>query len=59
METANKLIKKGDRDGFLKLPLATVGMWDKLNISGWWGKGFAGFSLTNNNANIKHGPGSS
>lgn len=53
MKTANKLIKKGDREGFLKLPMATAAMWDKLNVSGWWGKGFAGFSLTNNNANIK------
>ena len=53
MKTANKLIKKGDREGFLKLPMATAAVWDELNVSGWWGKGFAGFSLTNNNANIK------
>lgn len=53
MKAANKLIRKGDKEGFLKLPMATAAMWDKLNLPGWWGKGFAGFSLTNNNANIK------
>jgi len=53
MKSANKLIRKGDKEGFLRLPKATAGMWDQLNVPGWWGKGFAGFSLTNNNANIK------
>jgi hypothetical protein len=53
MKAANKLIKKGDREEFLKLSGATPEMWEELNAPGWWGKGFAGFSLTTNNANIK------
>lgn len=53
MKSANKFVRKGDKEGFLNLPMSSAKMWDKLNEPGWWGKGFAGFSLTNNNANIK------
>lgn len=54
MKAANKLIRKNDRAGFLKLPKATPAMWDELTQpKRFCGAGFAGFSLTNNNANIR------
>jgi len=53
MKSANRLIKKGDREGFLKLDMATPEMWEKLIVRSWCGQGFASFSLTNNNANMR------
>ncbi|MBB6271835.1 putative DNA binding CopG/RHH family protein [Pedobacter cryoconitis] len=54
MKSANRYIKKGDKAGFLSMRLATVEMWTELttpNVMGYIG--FASFSLSNNNANIK------
>ncbi|MBE9598692.1 DUF3560 domain-containing protein [Pedobacter sp. MC2016-24] len=55
MKDANKLLKKNDREEFLKLPYATEKMWDELtnpaphirNI------GFASYKFSNNGANIR------
>lgn len=53
MKSANRMIKNGDREGFLKLDMATPEMWEKLIVPSWCGRGFASFSLTNNNANMR------
>lgn len=53
MKSANKLIKKNDREGFLKLDMATPEMWEELIVRSWCGQGFPSFSLTNNNANMR------
>lgn len=53
MKTSNKLIRKNDQEAFLKLKFATPKMWQELTQPKFGGLGFAGFSLTNNNANIK------
>lgn len=54
MKSANKCIRNQDREAFLKLPMATAATWDELTQpKRFGGMGFAGFSLTNNNANIR------
>ncbi len=53
MKTANKLIRNNDEAAFLKLKFATPKMWQELTKPKFGGLGFAGYSLTNNNANIK------
>ena len=54
MKAANKCIRNNDREAFLKLPLATASLWVELTQPRrFGGMGFAGFSLTNNNANIR------
>lgn len=53
MKAANKCIRSKDKETFLKLPHATEALWDEVNKVGVMGsKGFAGFELRNNNANI-------
>lgn len=54
MKSANKCLRKGDKDGFLKLEPATEALWNELSQSSpGYGKGFPHFSLSNNNANIR------
>lgn len=54
MKAANKCLKKGDKEGFLKLPLGTIALWEELNVvDRVHGKGFASFELTNNSTNIR------
>lgn len=54
MKTANKCLKKDDKEAFLKLELGTESLWEQLNIvDSLHGKGFPHFKLTNNNANIR------
>ena len=53
MRAANKCLRKKDREGFLKLDFASAELWTKLINPEWGGVGFAAYSLTNNNANIK------
>jgi len=54
MKFANKYIKKNDKDSFLKMPLATAKMWeDLITPNGVGHMGFAHYSLSNNNANIR------
>ncbi len=54
MKAANQCLRKGDKDGFLKLELATESLWEELNPpNSVYGKGYPRFSLSNNNANIK------
>ena len=55
MKGANKCIKKKDNAAFLKLPFATDHLWEQLNTPDYMGRiGFAAYSLTNNNANIRN-----
>ncbi|WP_113638526.1 DUF3560 domain-containing protein [Nubsella zeaxanthinifaciens] len=54
MKSANRYIKKKDKDGFLKIANATEKLWEELttpNVMGYIG--FASYSLSNNNANIR------
>lgn len=53
VKAANKAVRKNDREGFLRLKFGTAEMWEELITPQYWGKGFAGHVLTNNNANIK------
>ena len=53
MRAANKCLRKKDREGFLKLDFASPELWTKLMNPEWGGVGFAPYSLSNNNANIK------
>lgn len=54
MKAANRCIKKQDKEAFLKLPNSTESLWGELNKPDKvFGRGFASFSLTNNNANIR------
>ena len=54
MKAANKCLKKGDKDGFLKLQFGTLELWEQLNVvDRLHGKGFPSFKLTNNSANIR------
>ncbi|UOE52257.1 DUF3560 domain-containing protein [Mucilaginibacter sp. P25] len=54
MKSSNKCLRKGDKECFLKLEAASEYLWDELNkTSPGYGKGFAHFSLSNNNANIR------
>jgi hypothetical protein len=53
VKAANKLVRKNDQEGFLKLKFAKPGMWEELRTRNWWGVGFGPFVLSNNNANIK------
>lgn len=53
MKAANKCIRTKDREGFLKLPHATLALWEELSKPDVMGDiGFAGYNLQNNNANI-------
>jgi hypothetical protein len=54
MKDANKCIKKQDKEKFLTLDYGTEKLWDKLNTPlSFHGTGYPGYSLTNNNANIR------
>lgn len=54
MKSANRMVKKQDKEGFLKLDGATAQVWDLLNEPDFLGNlGFSPYKLTNNNANIK------
>lgn len=54
MKSANKYIKKNDRESFLKMPLATAKMWEDLTATNGVGHiGFAYYNLSNNSANIR------
>lgn len=53
MKAANRMVKKNDLEGFLKLKFVKAEMWEELTTPEWWGVGFPPFRLTNNNANIK------
>jgi predicted peroxiredoxin len=53
VKAANRMVRKNDREGFLKLKFAKPEMWVELITPQWWGVGFAPYVLTNNNANIK------
>ena len=53
MKAVNKCIRNKDREGFLKLPHATLALWEELSKPDVMGDiGFAAYSLQNNNANI-------
>lgn len=54
MKSANKCLKKGDKESFLKLDYGTEDLWEKLNIPDTFhNRGFASYKLINNNANIR------
>jgi hypothetical protein len=54
MKSANKHIKKNDRESFLKMPHATQKLWEDLITPNLMGHiGFAHYSLGNNGANIR------
>ena len=53
MRAANKCLRKKDREGFLKLDFASAELWTRLLNPEWGGVGFAAYSLSNNNANIR------
>lgn len=54
MKAANKYIRAKDKDGFLTIPGMQEKHWNELTEPGrFGGLGFASFSLTNNNANIR------
>jgi len=53
MRAANKCLRKKDREGFLMLDFASAELWEKLMNPEWGGVGFAAYSLSNNNANIR------
>lgn len=54
MKAANKCLKKGDKEAFLKLEFGTESLWEQLNTVGCvHGKGFPHYKLINNNANIR------
>lgn len=54
MKSANKYIKKKDREGFLSLPNASEKLWREVNTPDVMGGiGFADYKLKNNNANIR------
>ncbi len=54
MKVANKLIRKQDKEGFLKLEGTTEQQWQILNQKDCFENlGYAPFELTNNNANIR------
>ncbi|MDR2275379.1 MAG: DUF3560 domain-containing protein [Sphingobacterium sp.] len=54
MKSANRCLKKNDKKAFLKLPNTSEKTWDLLNTPNVMGDiGFAGYKLTNNNANIR------
>ena len=52
VKAANTLVRKNDREGFMKLKFATAERWVELRVRNWWGYGFAPFVLRNNNASI-------
>lgn len=43
MKAANRMVKKNDLEGFLKLKFAKPEMWEELTTPEWWGVGFALF----------------
>ena len=54
IKAANPLIKKGDKETFLTLPLATEAMWTELTTPGYTGKiGFASYALSYKRAEIR------
>ncbi|WP_461791390.1 DUF3560 domain-containing protein [Pedobacter sp.] len=54
MKSANKCIRKNDKEGFLKLEGATEAIWQMLNTPDHFhGVGYPLYRLTNNNANIR------
>lgn len=55
MKKTNKLIRKGDKDGFLRLQGATEAMWKELTTSdSKWQIGYPRYRLANNNAAIRN-----
>lgn len=54
MKSANRYIRKKDKESFLKMPRASLKLWEDLTTSNVMGYiGFAHFSLSNNSANIR------
>jgi hypothetical protein len=54
MKSANRYIKNNDKKSFLKLPNTTEKLWEELTTPNQMGHiGFAHYSLSNNNANIR------
>ncbi len=54
MKSANKCVKKKDKEGFLKLAFATEAIWNTLNTPDFLDRlGYPSYRLTNNNANIR------
>ncbi|WP_343606254.1 DUF3560 domain-containing protein [Fluviicola sp.] len=54
MKQANVFVRKGNKEGFLKLEWATEETWEQLNKPDCFGGlGFASYKLTNNSANIR------
>lgn len=53
MKAANKLVKKGDRDGLTAMGYSETEISYLLDPKKFGGPGYASFELTNNNANIR------
>ena len=54
MKSANRHIKRNDKESFLKMPHATEKLWQELTTPNVMGHiGFAHYSLSNNSANIR------
>lgn len=51
MKAANQCLRKKDKEGFLKLEMATEGMWEELNSPNNFG--FAHYKFSNNSAEIR------
>jgi hypothetical protein len=53
MKATNKYLRKGDKEGFLKIPGASVKIWDQLTApSSTRPTGFPGYAFQNSNAEI-------
>lgn len=53
LKAANRMVRRDDREGFLKLKFAKPEIWVELITPQYWGVGFAPYVLANNNAHIK------
>ncbi len=54
MKAANKCVKTGNKEAFMKLPHATEEIWQAITTPDCMNRtGFAHYSLSNNNANIR------